>query len=154
MAIAKKRRPGISAEPNLTPILDMVFQLITFFMLVISFKVASLDPGIRLPVLGNAHPAAETGGQDFVILNIDSAGDLRVLGETAELEAYLQQEAASFEDAKKPTVLDAKTKTRSKTAIIRADRLTPFRDLNRVMAACKKHGYQNVSLKVLEKTQE
>ena len=31
------------AEPNLTPILDMVFQLITFFMLVINFKTAAID---------------------------------------------------------------------------------------------------------------
>ena len=30
-------------EPNLTPILDMVFQLITFFMLVINFKGAAMD---------------------------------------------------------------------------------------------------------------
>ena len=36
---------GSSAEPNLTPILDMVFQLITFFMLVISFKTAAIDTG-------------------------------------------------------------------------------------------------------------
>jgi biopolymer transport protein ExbD len=32
-----------NAEPNLTPILDMVFQLITFFMLVINFKSAAMD---------------------------------------------------------------------------------------------------------------
>jgi len=37
--------PGssVKSEPNLTPILDMVFQLITFFMLVINFKSAELD---------------------------------------------------------------------------------------------------------------
>ena len=31
----------IKAQPNLTPMLDMVFQLITFFMLVINFKSAA-----------------------------------------------------------------------------------------------------------------
>jgi biopolymer transport protein ExbD len=43
-------------EPNLTPILDMVFQLITFFMLVINFKTATLDLTLKLPVLGSARP--------------------------------------------------------------------------------------------------
>src|SRR5436190_1151310 len=43
-------------EPNLTPILDMVFQLITFFMLVINFKSASMDLSLRLPVVGSARP--------------------------------------------------------------------------------------------------
>ena len=42
-------RQKSKAEPNLTPILDMVFQLITFFMLVINFKSASLDLSLRLP---------------------------------------------------------------------------------------------------------
>ena len=44
----------ITAAPNLTPLLDMVFQLITFFMLVINFKSAELDLALKLPVVGSA----------------------------------------------------------------------------------------------------
>ena len=51
---------GVKAEPNLTPILDMVFQLITFFMLVINFKAAELDLSLQLPVLGSAKPLPRT----------------------------------------------------------------------------------------------
>ena len=36
-------RKGLKAEPNLTPMLDMVFQLVTFFMLVINFKANQID---------------------------------------------------------------------------------------------------------------
>ena len=36
--------------------LDMVFQLITFFMLVINFKSASMDLNLKLPVVGSARP--------------------------------------------------------------------------------------------------
>ena len=50
---------GVKAEPNLTPILDMVFQLITFFMLVINFKAAELDLSLQLPVIGSAKPLPE-----------------------------------------------------------------------------------------------
>lgn len=46
----------MNLEPNLTPLLDLVFQLITFFMLVINFKGASLDLSLKLPVLGSARP--------------------------------------------------------------------------------------------------
>ena len=46
----------VKAEPNLTPILDMVFQLITFFMLVINFKSAEMDLSLKLPVVGSARP--------------------------------------------------------------------------------------------------
>ena len=37
-------------EPNLVPILDMVFQLITFFMLVVNFKATEVDRELTLPV--------------------------------------------------------------------------------------------------------
>ena len=50
----------LNCNPNLTPLLDMVFQLITFFMLVINFKSAELDQTLMLPVVGSARPV--TGG--------------------------------------------------------------------------------------------
>ena len=47
--------------PNLTPILDMVFQLITFFMLVINFKAGQMDLSLKLPVVGSARPVDTKG---------------------------------------------------------------------------------------------
>ena len=52
---------GASAEPNLTPMLDMVFQLITFFMLVINFKSAQLDMSLKLPIFGSLVPSKRMG---------------------------------------------------------------------------------------------
>ena len=51
----------VTADPNLTPLLDMVFQLITFFMLVINFKSAELDLALDLPVVGSARPSITAG---------------------------------------------------------------------------------------------
>ena len=57
-------------KPNLVPMLDMVFQLITFFMLVINFKTASLDRNLLLPAVGSARPV-DTGGRDrLLVLNL------------------------------------------------------------------------------------
>src|SRR6185436_8789522 len=85
---------GSSAEPNLVPILDMVFQLITFFMLVINFKTASVDRNLRLPVVGSAIPA-EKGPEDVLVLNINAAGELMVYGQPREMESYVAAEAAT-----------------------------------------------------------
>ena len=49
----------LKAEPNLTPLLDVVFQLITFFMLVINFSSENYDQRVRLPVAGSARPVEE-----------------------------------------------------------------------------------------------
>src|SRR5215470_2728726 len=88
-----------SAEPNLTPILDMVFQLITFFMLVISFKTAAIDTSVRLPIVGSAQPKQGDTERNFAVLNIDANGNLRVFGETCDLEKYLTDEAVHLRKA-------------------------------------------------------
>ncbi len=144
------RRIRASAEPNLTPILDMVFQLITFFMLVVSFKTASMDPSIRLPVLGSARPTAQESESSFVVLNIDVAGELRVYGQVCDLEEYLVREADSL---RKQTADEGEPHSdddQRTAAIIRADKCTPFTKLHRVMSVCKKLGFNNITLKVLD----
>src|SRR5688572_21788623 len=82
-----------SAEPNLTPMLDMVFQLVTFFMLVINFKAASLDMSLKLPVVGSARPVDTQGQEELLILNIDSKGQLNVYGMSKDIESYIAGEA-------------------------------------------------------------
>ena len=83
-----------NAEPNLTPMLDMVFQLITFFMLVINFKAASMDLSLKLPVVGSAKMVDTKGTVDLLVLNIDAEGRLRVYGqEKKDIQKYLQTEA-------------------------------------------------------------
>jgi len=81
------------SEPNLTPILDVVFQLITFFMLVINFKSAALDLSLKLPVVGSARPVDTKGMEDLLILNITQDGKLIVYGIPKEIESYIAGEA-------------------------------------------------------------
>jgi biopolymer transport protein ExbD len=49
----------------------MVFQLITFFMLVINFKAAELDLSLQLPVIGSAKPLPEdVRAKQLLVLNV------------------------------------------------------------------------------------
>src|ERR1700676_4499504 len=85
---------GASAEPNLTPMWDMVFQLVTFFMLVMNFKAASLDLTLHLPVIRSAKPVDTKGQEDFLILNIDKDGHLNVYGiAKQDVNSYIAGEA-------------------------------------------------------------
>src|SRR5262245_10997334 len=123
-----------SAEPNLTPILDMVFQLITFFMLVINFKGAALDMSLKLPVLGSALPLDTKGNEELFVLNIDAQGKLKVYGVEKDMESYIASEARvtqhkmAFENPnfKKGDELPT-------MVVIRADKATPFKLLNEVI---------------------
>src|SRR5258708_4914259 len=128
------------AQPNLVPILDMVFQLITFFMLVVNFKGAELDQSLKLPVLGSARPLDTNGQEDLLVLNIDAEGRLKVYKTVRDVRAYIEAEAKQ-EEAK----LAAKNKAFKHgdelptTVVIRADRGTRFHLLNDIIKVCQKH---------------
>src|SRR3984893_11377247 len=72
-------------SPNLTPLLDVVLQLITFFMMLIHFgvKIEGETKSVRLPVA----PAALPGGEmavDRLVVAIDARG--RLLSDKGPLE--------------------------------------------------------------------
>ena len=139
------------AEPNLTPILDMVFQLITFFMLVINFKSAALDMSLKLPVVGTASPV-KTHGADLLILNIDSKGDLKVYGHSKNVESYIRGEAqASLLLARKEKPEIQMGDELPSMVVVRADRATPFKLLNRVIKTCQDNGFRHFALKAMNK---
>src|ERR1700722_12350347 len=83
----------LRAEPNLTPLLDIVFQLITFFMLVINFSQDNFDSRIKLPVAGSARPQDDVGKleEERLVLNIDNKGNLIWNGQVLTSEQATQK---------------------------------------------------------------
>lgn len=149
------RYHDVSAEPNLTPMLDMVFQLVTFFMLVINFKSAELDMNLKLPVIGSARPVDTKGQQDLLVLNIDDAGQLTIYGIAKDIDSYIAGEAqASFLAARQKDPNIEPGDELPTNVVIRADRSTPFHLLNRVIKSCQEHGFHNFSLKAVNQPAE
>ncbi len=140
------------AQPNLTPLLDMVFQLITFFMLVINLKEASLDLDLQLPVLGSARPVETKGEEDLLVLNIDLEGRLKVYGSTPDVGTYIAAEAKQEEARMKAKNKAFKSGDElATTVVIRADKSTPFKRLNDIIKICQKYNYRKFALKALNR---
>jgi len=142
----------IKAEPNLTPMLDMVFQLITFFMLVMTFKTAEIDFDLSLPVVGSARPVNTEGRTGLLVLNIDRAGNLKTTRPISDIDDYLriQSQATLLANHMTPADLEAGGELPT-TVVIRADRATPFGKLNRVIKACQESGFRKFALKAVER---
>ena len=83
----------IKAEPNLTPLLDVVFQLITFFMLVINFSADTYDQRVRLPVAATASmpEAGKSLDEDRLVFNINKDGKLLWQGEELDTERAIKE---------------------------------------------------------------
>ena len=139
-------------EPNLTPILDMVFQLITFFMLVINFKGAALDLSLQLPVLGSARPLEYTGNQEPLLLNIDSKGGVQSYGHPVEVQTFIPQEAKmlklQLKALGKPVANGDELPV---PVIIRADKTVDFATVLGIIRLCQTQGYRNVALSAMNR---
>lgn len=145
---------GESAEgkPNLTPMLDMVFQLVTFFMLVINFQSAAMDLNLKLPVVGSSKPVDSKGTQEILVLNIDSAGNLNVYGQPRPVEQYIAGEAQASLISARVNNPDLKLGDElNTTVVVRADRATPFHLLNRVIKACQDNGFRKFALRAMNR---
>jgi biopolymer transport protein ExbD len=148
----------IRAEPNLTPLLDVVFQLITFFMLVINFTSDNYDLRIKLPVAGSARPvddAARAAEEDRLVLNVDSKGQLLINGRTLagsdaarqiKFEADLAKLNRKAVAGAKKAGADEGLPTR---VVIRADRDAEFDPIYSLITACQANGYRKFDLKAM-----
>src|SRR3954453_23664954 len=81
----RSRRSMNVLNPNLTPLLDVVLQLITFFMMLVHFgsRMEGADRQIRLPVAPAALPGSDLTF-DRLAVALDARGGLRVGGQVLE----------------------------------------------------------------------
>src|SRR3954452_3900062 len=120
-----------NAEPNLTPILDMVFQLITFFMLVLNFKANAMDKDMALPVVGSAKAPTEkdSSSEEVMVVNINKRQQITMFNQV--IDNFKSRVTSEANIARIKYSLKPGDKIPA-TIAIRADTTTPFKLLNKV----------------------
>jgi len=145
----------LRAEPNLTPLLDIVFQLITFFMLVINFSQENFDARIKLPVAGSARPQDDAAklNDEKLVLNIDSQGNLIWNGQVLTAEQANQKIKFEAQIARQniKTLRGKLVEGEALPArvVIRADRDTPFAPIFAMIKTCQNFNYEKFDLKAM-----
>ena len=117
---------------NLTPMLDVVLNLIVFFMLSTQFKEYERQYDIQLPTVADA--TALTGQPDELIVNVHADGRIQLGAETkslAEVEAALKEAHDRFP---------------GQTVVVRGDGRGQYQPVMDVMAAARRAGIRNLSL--------
>lgn len=145
----------LKAEPNLTPLLDIVFQLITFFMLVINFSTDNYDKRISLPVAGSARPVEDDTqvGEDRLVLNIDSNGHLLMGGDVLPLNKAVQTIKHQADLIKLNLKASGKKVdamgTLPTTIVLRADKDATSQSVLGLIKACQANGFRRFALKAM-----
>lgn len=135
--MAKIRRSSVASTLSLTPLIDVVFLLLIFFLVTSEFEEEERRLDIVLPTATSAVPMTSKP-REFVV-DIDSDGVLYLSGQPTELDELhrLLQVAVS----NNPT---------NQTVVIRADRATSFQPVVSVMDVCNRTGVSDYSVTTKE----
>ncbi len=122
--------PDSSVDLNMTPMIDVVFLLIIFFMLILKIVSEELTP-LDLPTAVHASP--DEAEEDRVIINLKRDGNIFVDGKT-----YFTSKPASVEAFKKKLAYEAQGARgddgiSERQILIRADKSTPYQHVEKIL---------------------
>ena len=144
-----KKKPQEDAEGDMTPMIDIVFQLIAFFMVLINFSEAEQDQRIRLPTSELAVPPDAPFEEprtlqlmaDGTVLYggeaVATRGDLSPLRRLLLRDAQLLQRTG-----KGPSIV---------TMIIRADADSRAGQVRSIIRACQDYGFERFTLRARQR---
>lgn len=135
--MAKFKRASIASTLSLTPLIDVVFLLLIFFLVTSEFEEEERRLDIVLPSATSAVPMINKPRE--IVVDIDSAGEIYLRGQTTTREELQKLLRAAVES--NPT---------SQSVVIRADRETSFQPVVDVMDICNKTGVSDYSVTTQE----
>ena len=132
----KIRKSRVLEAISLTPLIDVVFLLLVFFLVATRFAEEDRQMDVKLPTVNEAKPMAFK--PDDIELNIDEAGNY-FLGAGQELSAEEIEQTLSSAAVNNPV---------SQTVVIRAHRGCRWNDVARAMEICYRAGLKDVKTSV------
>lgn len=138
------RRFGRPAEGDLTPMIDMTFQLIAFFMVLINFTEADQNEEIRLPSSVLARPP-ETPPEAPLTLQVTEQGEVLFGGSRLNLDTLRPQLIREREVMRR---LDQNPA--AATVIIRAHALSKAGLVQELVKLCQEIGFETFALRAKE----
>ena len=131
MRLTKKSKATTTEKPDMTPMIDVTFLLIIFFMVLINFTEVEIDSRVVLPVSTLAKPP-EKQIKNTITVQMTSDGTSLIHGDSVtveNLEPVLQREIHLFERRG--------ISVREITTIVRAHQDAPTGKVQEVIEACQ-----------------
>ncbi len=142
-----KRMPMIaSAETDMTPMIDVTFQLIAFFMVLLNFGEADRERKVHLPSSALAKPP-ESPYEEWFSMQLTADNFVYVEGDRvplARIDDYLGLQARRLTNRKK--------NPQDTTVIVRADASAKTGDVQRLIKICQDEKFEKFALRVDQKT--
>lgn len=139
-----ERQTPPAAEADLTPMIDMTFQLIAFFMVLINFSQSEQNDKVILPTSELARPA-DAPIEFPIIVHMTSTGSVIIGGDEISLEMLRSRLAPEL------SLLTLRGKTaHDANIIIRGHRSVSGGRVQDLISKCQELGFEKFSLRVKE----
>ncbi len=138
---AVQRAMDDSGEMDMTPMIDIVFNLLIFFMVVTDLSQKELAD-LTLPLAHMAQEDKDNDPDDRVILNVDKNGEIKYRGRTVNLDELGTVLATALRNYNRKMAEDGKSgsedigngiKASKLFVLLRADRDTPWQHVQWLM---------------------
>lgn len=134
------------SEADMTPMIDMTFQLIAFLMVLVNFSAESVSDRVVLPESELARPPEKVPEEDKIVIQLDKDGLIVFGSDTVSnenLKAILKNEAY---------LLTTKDRSPSDAiVIVRAHKDCPTGKVQEVIKTCQEQKFDRFILRAKEK---
>jgi biopolymer transport protein ExbD len=140
-----KNQRFVSTQGDLTPMIDMTFQLIAFLMVLVNFTEAEQDERIKLPASELVKPP-DAPLESPIFLHLTDDRTVLVGGQEVPIPGVEKLMAVEAR------VLELKGKSPADaTVIIRADANAPTGEVQQLVQICQGQQFENFALRAEEK---
>lgn len=133
-----RRERQTGARFNITPLIDVVFLLVIFFLVATHFAHQEEVEAIELPLAQSVGEAPDVPRR--LTVSVLRGGDLYVKGRAVDI---LEVEHLIAEDTK--------NRTADYEVRIRADQTVPYREIEPILLSCLRAGVTKIGFAVVEK---
>ncbi|MEN0110591.1 MAG: biopolymer transporter ExbD, partial [Planctomycetota bacterium] len=137
-----KRTPFQIVEGDMTPMIDMTFQLIAFFMVLINFSDVEQDQRVNLPASELAKPP-DTAYDEPLTVQMTSDETILFSGQEMTLEEF--ETAVRREATLRRAYSDERLA--ESTVVIRADLASRTGRVQEIIGACQDVGFETFALR-------
>jgi len=125
------------ASVNLTPMVDVIFLLIIFFLMVSEMSDLQVEADVTLPRARTASEREATGHRRLIV-NMTADGGFVIDGKetwSEDVKLLLEREANLSRNAERAVTLEV---------LLRCDRKVPYERVSAVLATCAQFGVRNI----------
>lgn len=132
----------VSAEGDMTSMIDMTFQLIAFFMILINFADAEANQDIKLPGSQLAVPPSAPP-EDPIVVQMNDKGLILYSAEEFEPLSFVKKRLV----VKRDLLKKGGKNPQNATVIIRADRNVATKFVRELLEACQELGFETFAFR-------